>query len=113
MQSMVKRNAVYLVTEAVILSKQSKGIYELLLPAQICFFFREIYSASISPYIGRTTQRLQKRIKQHVSKAIRQRTTPTQEQRIQRSRPTRTQPHRKCKAKSKTQFEPKSDSAIG
>ena len=41
-QSMVKRNAIYLVTEAVILSKQLKGKYELLLPAQICFFFREI-----------------------------------------------------------------------
>ena len=40
---MVKRNAIYLVTEAVILSKQLKGKYKLLLPAQIClFFFREI-----------------------------------------------------------------------
>ena len=33
-----------------------------------------------SRYVGRTTQRLQERIKQHVPKAIRQRTTPTQEQ---------------------------------
>ena len=36
---MVKRNAIYLVTEAVILSKQLKAKYELLLPAQISFFF--------------------------------------------------------------------------
>ena len=56
-----------------------------------------------SRYVGRTTQRLQERIKQHVPKAIRQKT----------SQPTRTQPNRKCKAKSKTQFEPESDSAIG
>ena len=40
---------------------------------------------------------------EHVPKAIRQKT----------SQPTRTQPNRKCKAKSKTQFEPESDSAIG
>ena len=39
---MVTRNAIYLVTEAVILSKQLKGKYELLLPAQIFFSFREI-----------------------------------------------------------------------
>ena len=56
-----------------------------------------------SRYVGRTTQRLQERIKQHVPKAIRQKT----------SQPTRTQPNRKCKAKSKTQFEPENDSAIG
>ena len=55
-----------------------------------------------SRYVGCTTQRLQERIKQHVPKAIKQKTTLT-----------RTQPNRKCKAKSKTQFEPESDSAIG
>ena len=66
-----------------------------------------------SRYVGRTTQRLQKRIKQHVPKAIRQKTTLTQEQGTHRSQPSRTQPNRKCKAKSKTQFEPESDSAIG
>ena len=64
-------------------------------------------------YIVRITQRLQERIKQHVPKAIRQNTTLTQEQGTHRSQPTRTQPNRKCKAKSKTQFEPESDSAIG
>ena len=64
-------------------------------------------------YVGRTTQRLQKRIKQHVPKAIRQKTTLTQEQGTHRSQPTRTQSNRKCKAKKKTQFEPQSDSAIG
>ena len=66
-----------------------------------------------SRYVGRTTQRLQERIKQYVPKAIRQKTTLTQEQGNHRSQPTRTQPNRKCKAKSKTQFEAESDSAIG
>ena len=33
-----------------------------------------------SRYVGRTTQRLQERIKQHVPKAIKQKTTLTQEQ---------------------------------
>ena len=65
-----------------------------------------------SRYVGRTTQRLQERIKQHVPKAIRQKNTLTQKQGTHRSQPTRTQPNRKCKAKGKTQFEPESDSAI-
>ena len=64
-------------------------------------------------YVGRTTQRLQERIKQHVPKAKRQKTTLTQEQGNHQSQPTRTQPNRKCKAKSRTHFEPESDSAIG
>ena len=38
-----------------------------------------------SRYIGRTTQRLQERIKQHVPKAIRQKTTLTQEEGAHRS----------------------------
>ena len=66
-----------------------------------------------SRYVGRTTQRLQERIKQHAPKAIRQKTTLTQEQGTHQSQPTRTQPNRKCNEKSKTQFEPESDSAIG
>ena len=66
-----------------------------------------------SQYVGRTTQRLQERIKQHVPEAIRQKTILTQEQGTHQSQPTRTQTNRKCKAKSKTQFEPESDSAIG
>ena len=66
-----------------------------------------------SRYVGRTTQRLQELMKQHVPKAIRQRTTPTQEQEIHQSQPTRTQPNRKCETKSKTQFEPDSDSVFG
>ena len=66
-----------------------------------------------SRYVGRTTQRLQERIKQHVPKAIRQKTTLTLEQGTHRSQPTRTQLNRKCKAKSKTQFKPESDLAIG
>ena len=64
-------------------------------------------------YVGRTTQRLQERIKQHVPKAIKQKTTLTQEQGTHRSQPTRTKPNTKCKAKTKTKFEPESDSAIG
>ena len=64
-------------------------------------------------YVGRTTQRLQERIKQHVLKEIRQKTILTQEQGTHRSQPTKTRPNRKCKAKSKTQFESESDSAIG
>ena len=55
---------------------------------------------------GRTTQKLLECLKQHVPKARRPRTTPTQEQGTHLSQPTRTQPNRKCKAKSKTQFEP-------
>ena len=66
-----------------------------------------------SRYVGRTTQRLQKRIKQHIPKAIRQRATSTQQQATHQSHPTRTQPNRKCKAKSKTPIQPESDSAIG
>ena len=66
-----------------------------------------------SRHVGRTTQRLQERIKEHVPKAIRQKTTLTHEQGTHRSQPTRTQPNRNCKAKSKTQLEPESDSAIG
>ena len=66
-----------------------------------------------SRYVGRTTLRLQERIKQHVPKTIRQRATFNQEQVTHQSLPTRTQPNRKCKAKSKTQCEPGSDSVIG
>ena len=44
-----------------------------------------------SRYVGRTTQSLQERIKQHVPKAIRQKNTLTQEQGTQQSQPTRTQ----------------------
>ena len=44
---------------------------------------------------------------------MRHKTTLTQEQETHWSQPTRTQPNRNCKAKSKTQFEPESDSAIG
>ena len=62
---------------------------------------------------SRTTQRLQERIKQHAPKAIRQKNTLIQKQGNHRSQPIKTQPNRKCKAKSKTQFEPESDSAIG
>ena len=63
--------------------------------------------------VGRTTQRLQERIKQHVPKAITQKNTLTQKQGTHQSQQTRTQPNGKRKAKSKTQFEPESDSVIG
>ena len=66
-----------------------------------------------SRYVGRTTQRLQERTKQHVPKAIRQRNTPTQEQGTRRYQPTRTQSNRICQAKSNTQTEAESDSTLG
>ena len=56
-----------------------------------------------SRYAGRTTQR---RIKQHLPKRQGKEPSPTQEQETHRSQPTRIQQSRKCKAKSKTQFEP-------
>ena len=65
-------------------------------------------------YVGRTTQRLQERIKQYVPKPLRHTTTPTQ---VQGNPPIPTNQNtakqKKCKAKSKTQFEPESNSAIG
>ena len=65
-----------------------------------------------SRYIGRKTLRLQEHIKQCVSKAIRQTTKTNQNQGTHRSQPNKTQPIRKCKAKSETQYEPKSNSAV-
>ena len=53
-----------------------------------------------SRYVGRTSQRLQDRIKQHVSKWLQQ----------QAKRPTRSQPGRSCKLKRN---KPDCDSAIG
>ena len=52
-----------------------------------------------SRYVGRTTQRLQERIKQHVPKAIRQRSTPIQKQETHQSQPNRTQPIKNVKQK--------------
>ena len=85
-----------------------------VLPAnQISMVIYEYVCHCDSRYVGLTTQTLQKRIKQHVPKAIRQKNTLTQKKGTHRSQTTRTQPNRKCKAKSKTQFEPESDSSIG
>ena len=53
-----------------------------------------------SRYVGRTSQRLQDRIKQHVPQWLRQQLT----------RPRRSQPHRSCKRNDAT---PDCDSAIG
>ena len=53
-----------------------------------------------SQYVGRTSQRLQDRIKQHVPQWLRQQLT----------RPRRSQPHRSCK---QTNTKPDCDSAIG
>ena len=53
-----------------------------------------------SRYIGRTSQRLQERIKQHVPQWLRQQLT----------RPRRSQPHRSCK---RNDTKPDCDSAIG
>ena len=44
-------------------------------------------------YVGRTAQRLQERIKQHVPKAIRQRAVLIQEQEAHQSQPTTGLPH--------------------
>ena len=55
-------------------------------------------------------------VKEHVPKAIRQKSNPIrehQEEETHRFQPTRTQLNRKCKAKSKNQFELASDLAIG
>ena len=51
-------------------------------------------------YVGRTSQRLQNRIKQHVQQSLRQQLT----------RPRRSQPHRSCK---RNHTKPDCDSAIG
>ena len=53
-----------------------------------------------SRYVGRTSQRLQDRIKQHVPQWLKQQLT----------RPRRSQPHRPCK---RTDTKPDCDSAIG
>ena len=53
-----------------------------------------------SRYVGRTSQRLQNRIKQHVPQWLRQQLTP----------PRRSQPHRPCK---RNDTKPDCDSAIG
>ena len=66
-----------------------------------------------SPYVGRTTQRLQERIKQHVPKAIRRKTLLLRNRKPINLNQPDPRSNRKCKAKSKTQFEPESDSAIG
>ena len=86
---------------------------DVLLANQRSMVIYEYVCRCDSRYVSRTTQRLQERVKLHVPKAIRQKNTFTQEQETHQSQPTRTQPNRKCKAKSKTQFEPESDSAIG
>ena len=86
---------------------------DVLPPNQRSMVICEYVCHCDSRYVGRTTQKLQKRIKQHVPKAIRQKTTLTQEQETHRPQPTRIQSNRNCKAKSKTQFEPENDSAIG
>ena len=66
-----------------------------------------------SRYIGRTNQRLQERIKQHVPKAIREKTLLLRNR--EPTDPNQPEPSQIENAQlkvSKTQFEPESDSAI-
>ena len=71
-----------------------------VLPAiQKSFVIYEYKCHCDSRYVGRTSQRLQDRIKQHVPKWLRQQLT----------RPRRSQPHRSCK---RTDTKPGCDSAI-
>ena len=57
-------------------------------------------------YVGRTTQRVQERIKQHVPKTMRQKTTLTQEQEL--ADPNQQEPSRieTAELEVETQFEP-------
>ena len=72
-----------------------------VLPAiQKSFVIYEYKCHYDSRYVGRTSQRLQDRIKQHVPQWLRQQLT----------RPRRSQPHRSCK---RTDTKPDCDSAIG
>ena len=72
-----------------------------ILPAiQKSFVIYEYKCHCDSRYVGRTSQRLQDRIKQHVQQWLRQQLT----------RPRRSQPHRSCK---RTDTKPDCDSAIG
>ena len=72
-----------------------------VLPAtQKSFVIYEYKCHCDSRYVGRTSQRLQDRIKQHVPQWLRQQLT----------RPRRSQPHRLCK---QTDTKPDCDSAIG
>ena len=72
-----------------------------VLPAiQKSFVIYEYKCHCDSWYVGRTSQRLQDRIKQHVLQLLRQQLT----------HPRRSQPHRSCK---QTDTKPDCDSAIG
>ena len=72
-----------------------------VLPAiQKSFVICEYKCHCDSRYVGRTSQRIQDRIKQHVPQWLRQQLT----------RPRRSQPHRSCK---RTDTKPDCDSAIG
>ena len=75
--------------------------YKDVLPTRMKSFVIYEYSCHCdSRYVGRTSQRLQDRIKQHVPKWLRK----------QAKRPTRSQPGRSCKLKRNN---PDCDSAIG
>ena len=79
--------------------KQGSAIHAILPAIQKSFAIYEYKCHCDSRYVGRTAQRLQDRIKQHVSKWLRQHTASQ-----------RVQPNRACKRK---QFAPECDSAIG
>ena len=73
---------------------------DVLLAIRKSFVIYEYKCHCDSRYVGRTSQRLQDRIKQHVPQWLRQQLT----------RPRRSQPHRSCK---QNDTKPDGDSAIG
>ena len=73
---------------------------DVLRTIQKSFVIYEYKCHCYSRYVGRTLQRLQDRIKQHVRQWLRQQLT----------RPRRSQPHRSCK---RNDTKPNCDSAIG
>ena len=89
-------------TRLVVTSKRMLPVaHKDVLPTiQKSFVIYEYKCHCDSPYVGRTSQRLQNRIKKHVLQWLRQ----------QLNRPCRSQPHRSCK---RTDTKPDCDSAIG
>ena len=86
----------------VFMSKRTLSVIrkDVLPTTQKSFVIYEYKCHCDSRHVGRTSQRLQDRIKQHVPQWLRQQLT----------RPCRSQPHRSCK---RTDTKPNCDSAIG
>ena len=80
---------------------------------EICMVIYEYVCRCDSRYVGRTTQRLQETHQATCSKSNKTKNHSYSGTGNPPISPTRTQPNRKRKAKSKTQFDPESNSAIG